>query len=345
MNKPKPGMRWVRAFTAKPYTIKEGLGLLWRNLAGASFANPAHVGFGPRVSVLNDIEPRQTLGFGGDVMSMFDRPLSIDASVRAFFADCQQLVLNFEGVITDEPQITPDQKHTIGILDSLSQLAEPSRIVLSLANNHTGDYGEDSCHSCMELLHQRGFATLGVQARPFIDLNEQIRVVTGTQWSNREGKHLAWLRQPEQHVRPGAMNLLYPHWGYELEVFPRPVVVEQMKGHLAYFDAVIGHHSHTPQPVCVMPGPDGIQKPAAYSLGDFCFGMAYKRIHPLKYYVWGLVLKITVGPLKSDPSRWAVGRMEWAFIECLHHSRQKGFEVRLVDQIPMLFGELPQAAA
>lgn len=328
-------MRWNRAFTANPYPVDEGLGVIWRNFVGAKRTNPAGVGFTPRTTPLNDITPQLTLGLGGDVMSMFGRPLRFDASVRDFFTPCDHVVLNFEGVITDELQISPDQKHTPPILDALREVAEPARLVLGLSNNHTGDFGEKACRDCVVDLERQGFKTFGLCETPFIDLGDHLRVVTGTQWSNREKKHLTWLTNPEQHLRPGAFNLLYPHWGFELELYPRASQVDTMRQWLERFDAVVGHHSHNPQPLTVMQAADGLRKMAAYSMGDFCFGMSYKRLHTLKYYVWGAVARITLGPLKSDPSRWAAGQMDWQFIECRYLSRREGFAVGLVDQIPL----------
>ena len=329
-------MRWLRAFTAKPYPPREVFGLAWRNLAGASFRNPGQLAFVPRQTVLNDIEPRMNLGLCGDAMSMFNRPLRFDASVRRFFEGCDHVLLNFEGVITDQPQISPDQKHTRPILASLEGLAPRERLVLSLANNHTGDFGEGECRRCLDLLRQEGFATFGLIESPFIDLGPCLRVVTGTRWSNREGRHLAWLRTPADHVRQGAFNLLYPHWGYELEVYPRTELTGMMADWLTRFDAVVGHHSHTPQPITVHQGPGGLRQLAAYSLGDLCFGMAYRNLPTFKYYAFGLIARVTLGPLRGDPARWAVGRLDWTFVECRPRSpRREGFEVVTAERIPL----------
>lgn len=335
-------MDWIRAFTAKPYPPREALGLIWRNLAGASFANPEGLRFVPRLAQLNEVEPRFTLGFGGDVMSMFGKALTFDAGVRDFFLPCDKVLLNFEGVITDRRQISPDQKHTRPILQALDGLAARDRLVLSLANNHTGDFGEAECRQSLALLRDEGFTAFGLLESPWIDLGEHLRVVTGTRWSNREGRHLAWLKDPARDARPGAFNVLYPHWGYELEVYPRRDVAAQMTRWLGAFDAVIGHHSHTPQPITVTPGVDGVRRLAAYSMGDLCFGMAYRRLPTFKYYAFGLVGKMTIGPLRAEPSRWAAGALQWAFVECRPMGRGQGFEVVLQDRIP-LFG--PDAIA
>lgn len=309
---------WLRPFTSRPYPPREAVGVLWRNLVGPSFANPTGLAWGPQHLALNDITPALTLGFGGDVMSMFDKPLVVDEAVHAFFAACDHVVLNFEGVITDAPQIAPDQKHTPRILDDLQALAPAERLVLSLANNHTGDYGEAACQACMALLSHRGFRHFGVRNSPIHDLHPMVRLITGTEWSNREGRHLAWLTEPGSLVKPGALNIGFPHWGYELEAYPRASLVQRAAQWLEQVDAIVAHHCHMPQPLQVVApsaGSPGVKKLVAYSLGDLCFGLASDR--PFFWpYQWGSVLRMTVGPLKAQPERWAIGTADWRFVHC-----------------------------
>lgn len=326
-------MDFLRHFTAKPYPPSEGLSLLWRGLSGADRRNPGKVEFAPRQAVLNEITPHLTLGFGGDVMSMFDKPLQVGPSVRDFFAGCDHVMLNFEGIITDKRRYNPDQKHTVRILEALAQFAPPERTVLSMANNHTGDFGEAECRRCLALLNERGFTTFGLGEQPFIDLGDHLRIVTGTWWSNRDGQHLAWLKDPLAHVRAGAFNVLFPHWGYELELYPRLPQVRTMQRWLESFDAVLGHHSHTPQPITMLPSLQGL-KVAAYSLGDLCFGMAYKGMPGLKYFPYGIIARLTIGPRVDSPDQWATGELTWSFIDCDHRSKQDGFVIDTVEHIP-----------
>lgn len=336
-------MDFLRHISAKPYPPKEALSLLWRGLSGADRRNPGNVTFAPRRSVLNDITPQLTLGFGGDVMSMFDRPLNFGQSVREFFAPCDRLVLNFEGIITDKPRYNPDQKHTLRILESLAQLAPAERVVLSLANNHTGDFGESECRRCIDILRGKGYSTFGLKEDPFIDLGDTLRIVSGTWWSNREGDHLAWLKEPLEHLRPGAFNVLFPHWGYELELYPRRHQVDMMGQWLDHFDAVLGHHSHTPQPITVRSTAQG-DRVGAYSLGDMCFGMAYKGLPGFKYFPYGLIARMTIGPRRDAPHQWATGEVQWSFIDCDFLSKKEGFVVNAVDAIPFFAPSVAQAA-
>ena len=116
-------------------------------------------------------------------------------------------------MITDRRQISPDQKHTRPILQALDGLAPRDKLVLSLANNHTGDFGEAARRQSLALLQAEGFAAFGLVESPFIDLGEHLRVVTGTRWNNREGQHLAWLKDPAPWARPGAFTCSTPTGG------------------------------------------------------------------------------------------------------------------------------------
>lgn len=319
-----------------PYNARETLGLLWRNLAGPGLANPAGVRFAPQHTTLNAITPAASIGFAGDIMMMFGRRLEFGRALTEFFAGCDHLVANLEGVITDQPKRGPDQKHTPAIIDALATLAAPERFALSVANNHCGDFGAAACRASMAQFADRGFRLFGLAETPLLDLAPQLRVVTGTQWSNRSGEHLAWLAQPEQHRKAGALNILFPHWGHEMLCYPRPALVQQAHAWLAGFDAIIGHHSHTPQPVSVLPDPQqaGRARLVAWSLGDFCFGLGHKRWPALRHYPWGIVVKATVGPLQQDPGTWALGELHWQFTDCAWQPDRKIFVTDLVPRIP-----------
>lgn len=317
-----------------PYNFTDSLALLWRNVAGPALHNPAGVSFAPHRFTLNEVHTQTRIGFAGDIMMMFGRPLSFGTQLKSFLADCSHVVANLEGVITDLPKRGPDQKHTPDILDALATLAAPEKFALSVANNHSGDFGEAACRESAARFATRGFRIFGMAGKPFVDLDDQVRVVTGTEWSNRSGEHLAWLKNPQQFRRADAINLLFPHWGHEMNGYPRQAEYAKAQEFLRHFDAVIGHHSHTPQPVSRL-DTDAGPRLVAWSLGDFCFGLGHKRWPALKHYPWGVVLKIGIGPRLHDAgSRWAIGEVEWAFTDCARQKDSNGFCTEIVERVP-----------
>lgn len=109
------------------------------------------------------------------------------------------------------------------------------------------------------------------------------------------------------------MNILFPHWGFEIESYPRRDIVELTRALLPSFAAIVGHHSHTPQPVSAYRGADGLVRPVAYSLGNFCCGTGLSRYH------YGQILKLELG--KTTEGRWAVGCLNWTLLQsrpCAH---------------------------
>lgn len=316
-----------------PYTLHEGLGVVKRNIFGPTFHNHGNVDFIPQKMILNDITSKFTLGLGGDVMMMFGHALIMDQSVKSFFAECDAMLLNMEGVITDHKKRGPDQKHDPQIIQQLATLFRPDQTWLSFANNHSADFGREECFTSIEHFKAAGFHCFGTAEKPYADIHPNLRVITGTQWSNKPTQDLAWLDQScEQYIDASKFNLLYPHWGYEMECYPRYEAVKQMSLWLNCFDSVIGHHSHTPQPIQIVEK-NHLKKIAAYSLGDFCFGMASKSKPGLKHYPYGLVIKVQIGPLNNQPGKWAVGQVDWSFIDCDLQTNQQ-YHLKRVEKIP-----------
>ncbi|RPI97991.1 MAG: hypothetical protein EHM32_00380, partial [Spirochaetales bacterium] len=227
---------------------------------------------------------------------------------------CDYLIGDFEGTITGKKSarwpIAFDQRHDAAIIGDLAAIFRPERTYLSVSNNHAGDFGEE-LFSSVGILKSAGFNVFGWDEAPFADIGSDLRVAAGTMWSNREFAHTLKLDRAKDHVKPGAFNLLYPHMGYELELYPRPEVTALAGEMAGAFDAVIASHPHCPQPVTSY-GAGGLNRPIAYSLGDFCCAL---KLRTMQY---GLVIKLEVG--RNPSGRWAVGKAEWQDTECVMSS-------------------------
>jgi hypothetical protein len=122
-----------------------------------------------------------------------------------------------------------------------------------------------------------------------------------------------------------SFNILFPHWGYELELYPRIETVNHGNIMLNKFDAVIGHHSHCPQPISFS-AIDNFNKLIAYSLGDFCFGSESKKLRVMKY---GIVINLEIGT--DSDGKWIIGKVEWNFVKSKSLSKKKTI-VKIVDK-------------
>jgi hypothetical protein len=89
-------------------------------------------------------------------------------------------------------------------------------------------------------------------------------------------------------------------------------------------DMVIGHHSHTIQPVANNKI-DSANKLIAYSLGDFCF------CYNLHKYIYGEIITAEIGPDIKD--KWLTGDVNWSFIKSSSPNKQE-ILVSLAEQIP-----------
>lgn len=290
-----------------PYNFKETAGCLWRNLVGPRRANSEGVRFLQPDAVLNAVHAEMRLGFLGDIMDLGSRRLAVGRDVRAFFEDCDAVVGNFEAMINPAAGLRLiRQRHDEDIVEDLAAAFPPEQTFLSVANNHAADFGPGVFSSTVETLERRGFRVFGQKDRSYVDIREGVRIATGSMWTNRRCGWIAEFQDVYSVPRARGINLLFPHWGYELELHPRSQTVDLGQDLLRKYDAIIGHHSHTPQPVTRAPC-NGRARLIAYSLGDFCTGIRNKN------YLRGVVLKMTLGPTGDGP--WAAGTVNWRFLE------------------------------
>jgi poly-gamma-glutamate capsule biosynthesis protein CapA/YwtB (metallophosphatase superfamily) len=139
---------------------------------------------------------------------------------------------------------------------------------------------------------------------------DNIHLIAGSAWSNKPCDYIATLAAAASHAQAGSMNILFPHWGFEIENYPRQGLVDQSQALLQSFSAIVGHHSHTPQLISAYRGDDGLVRPVAYSLGNFCCGTALSR------YRYGQILKLELG--RTAGGHWAAGRLRWKLLRSEH---------------------------
>jgi hypothetical protein len=289
----------------EPYHLRETMGWFWRNIRGVKKSNPCGIQSLPQRSVLNTIQPRIKLGFVGDIMDMRQNTLFISPDVQGFLQSCDFVVGNFEATITAAPKPRLSaQSQNVSILDSLARCFPPERTFLSLANNHAGDFPAAVFRASLDLIEQKGFHVFGLVQAPYVDIAGYLRVVAASMWSNRPFPEMAPFESLERYYAKDVFNIAFPHWGYELELFPRPVIVQINRQLLKRYDAVIGHHSHVPQPLTSYRS-ENTWKLTAFSLGDFCTALRMKK------YQFGIICRMDIGP--GQDGRPKVGLVEWCY--------------------------------
>ena len=201
----------------------------------------------------------------------------------------------------------------------MAGLFPPDRTFLSVANNHAGDFPPAVFRHSLACLQNRGVHLFGLRAAPCADIAGYVQLSAASLWSNRPCTEIASLASLTKCNGAPAFRIAYPHWGYELEEFPRPEVVHAGRELLQTYDAVLGHHSHVPQPLTAIRQGDAV-KLLGFSLGDFCTGLPFKK------FQYGIACKLDIGP--GADGLWKIGAVRWCFTKVStdgHNALQLGF--------------------
>ncbi|MHA1730514.1 MAG: CapA family protein [Promethearchaeota archaeon] len=302
----------IEVLFPNPYPTREFLYYLSKWLLGPfKRRNRGIVEFLPRDSPtpLNRISRVEyNLGFVGDIMVMDGHELEFDDRLLEFFSGVDVLVGNFEGTLTIQPRFVLSKRHDEAIIEQLSALVddERSRLLLGVANNHSGDFGFADYILSINRLAWAGFNVFG--RRDIGNFQHgRLNFVAGTQWSDQRAcTYVPRLDDREDFFLEDYFNIYCPHWGFELEPWPRPSMVQLADDLLDNWDLIFAHHTHVPQPITKFEV-GGVNKLVCFSAGNFTSSML-NRMHK-----WGLVAKCEVGPLEEDPDQLAVGRVSWTF--------------------------------
>ncbi len=239
-----------------PYSIGEFLSMVGRRFS----APPPRPDSLDRVLQLHDVPPQQTIGVVGDVCPLFGREAQFGSGVQSFLSGCDVVVGNLEGVFSDRRWKPFLMKHEPSIFGVLERLVPQDRWVLTVANNHSTDFGPEALRRTTDILDRRGIRWLGTDERPRLPLADDVTLTTWTWWLNRPGKGVA-REDPGAPAEPG-LHVALPHWGYEHERQPRPSQTPPDG-----YDLVAGHHTHLPQPF-----EQRNDQLVAWSLGNFVTG-------------------------------------------------------------------------
>lgn len=287
------------------YPLRETIGWFWRNIFGIRKTNPCGVRSLRQDVVLNAIRPQMTIGFVGDIMAIGRNALEIQPDVRGFFQDCDYLIGNLEGTITTaRKSCVLAQRHHVSILHTLSRFFPPDRTLLNVANNHAGDFSVSLFRQSVDCMREHGFHIFGLLGEPFIEIAGCVRIVGASMWRNRPCEEILYLDRIGDYGNTQAFCIAYPHWGYEMELFPRSEMVQTGRRLLDRYDAVLGHHSHIPQPLTAV-RQERYTRLLAFSLGDF---MTALRLRKFQY---GVACKVKIGPGKDG--KWLAGDVRWRF--------------------------------
>lgn len=200
--------------------------------------------------------------------------------VEALLREPDSTIGNFEGVVTPVHEQAKPMTFAFSIKDSfLEHLKIVGFDVLSLANNHSNDYGPSArayMHSRCDFydIHCIGIPRGLDEASTLVqEINERkigyvfLHTLYGEPSANELNEIIQNLRSKTD------VQVAYVHWGEEYELL-HSTAQETLAQTLidAGIDAVIGHHPHVVQDIALYKG-----KPIFYSLGNFIFDQYFSE--------------------------------------------------------------------
>lgn len=220
--------------------------------------------------------------------------------VRPIFEADDFTVVNLENVLTDR-NLTPKEKSTdpaywfrapaanTGILTSSGVEA------VSLANNHTGDYGTAGYKDTVKAVSAAGLE-YGDNGRTFYLEKNGYRVAVICHGLWNEGQAGAILQRLKAAEQESDFQVVFYHGGKEGVHTPEPWRIRASRRLVdGGADLVLGNHPHVLQPREVYKG-----REIVYSLGNFCFGGS--RGPENRTLIYQLILQVENGELLSTSS-------------------------------------------
>lgn len=186
--------------------------------------------------------------------------------------------INLEGPLTDSMDINPKEYNFKGRPEYVEIMTLGGIDGVTLANNHSFDYGEKGFIDTKNILDKNGIYHTYYEEAFTVELKGiSIAYLGYNAWRHEEASVKNMNKIIPELKKEGVDYIIVNcHWGRELVYYPD----EQQKRMARHAidlgaDLVIGHHPH------VMQGKEEYKgKTIIYSLGNFCFGGAP---HPFDY--------------------------------------------------------------
>lgn len=211
------------------------------------------------------------------------------AAVRHLMANTAHNVVNFEGVATSAFVPLELKRFLLKMPLSVGPILKAAGVTaVTLANNHSMDYGYQGLFDTLSVLREADIAATGAgrnaaeASRPLllaaagrlICLQAYSRTLPESFWARATEPgtahaDLAGLRRDVQACAAFAhFTVVSFHWGAEMTSKAADYQRELAKAAVAAgADLVVGHHPHVLQEIEIISG-----KPVFYSLGNFAFG-------------------------------------------------------------------------
>jgi len=201
----------------------------------------------------------------------FDYPF---ASTSDIFSGADIVFANFEGAIPKVHEKTPNYNYKLSVPQESVMVTHRAGInVVSLSNNHSGDFGAEGYANTVSVLNNAGIATVGKYSDYVYEQNDMKIRFMG--W-NDTFTHFAtstFSKSIRSSKKDGEFLIASVHFGEEYATTSN--ARQKSVAHTlidAGADVVIGTHPHVVEEMEIYHG-----KPIFYSLGNFIFDQYFSE--------------------------------------------------------------------
>ena len=191
-------------------------------------------------------------------------------NVRSVFEKDDLTIANAEGTFTTSTS-REDKLFAFKADPEYAQIFSSSSVeAVTLANNHSHDYGEQSYEDTKTALDSAGVTHFGYDETAVLEIKGVKVGLVGIYELSDHMERTTQLKENIAKVKKDGAQLIITvfHWGTEKEISPDSN--QTQLGRMAIdegADLVVGHHPHVLQGIEKYKG-----KYIVYSLGNFCFG-------------------------------------------------------------------------
>lgn len=211
------------------------------------------------------------------------------SQLGSLFAEADLVIGNLEGTVRPTPRFEVVNEMNFDTTpENLQILKNAGFTHVSLANNHTDDFGTTVTSATRDFVTAAGLVPFGdaVASGDFIarEIINGYRVsLVGFHAFSETTAEVAAAIASEKQM--GQLVIVFPHWGPEYQLTPAVPQTEAAQIFIeAGADLIIGAHPHVIQTVEVIEG-----TPVVYSLGNFLFDQDFSAETML-----GLTTRVTI---------------------------------------------------
>lgn len=225
-------------------------------------------------------------GFGFDSIWGSREYSDIFSGVSGCTLSVKYNVANFEAVIKKRENGMSVSEWSMCCDESIcAELKKANINIVSVANNHTMDYGREWFDYTVDCLTNSGLEVIGLKDRPYTKIkidDKMVAVISASYIKVKVNKNIGYFYNPtqEEWERVFAecdncdIKIAYIHWGNEFVNTPTQTQEDIAKMLINYgVDVIIGHHPHILQQNQLVFG-----IPVVYSLGNFISDYWQKRL-------------------------------------------------------------------